>query len=215
MKRGAIFDMDGTLVDTERFYRKGWLEVADQFGYERKPALATAMSGATAKKMPEILRSFYPDVDAEEYGRRVREIVRIESEKELNLMSGVKDILDYFKAQGVLMAVASSSRISRVEGNIKRAGIGDYFKIILGGDQIKNGKPAPDIFLKAAEELGLDPADCYVFEDSINGVRAGYAAGCETIMVEDLTAPTEEIRKMCHVFESMTAAMEAIKRGEI
>lgn len=207
--------MDGTLVDTERFYRKGWLEVADQFGYERKPALATAMSGANAKKMPEILHSFYPDVDAEEYGRRVREIVRIESEKELKLMSGVKDILDYFKAQGVLMAVASSSRISRVEENIKRAGIWDYFKIILGGDQIKNGKPAPDIFIKAAEELGLAPSDCYVFEDSINGVHAGYAAGCETIMVEDLTAPTEEIRKMCHVYDNMTAVMEDIKRGEI
>ena len=215
MKRGAIFDMDGTLVDTERFYRKGWLEVADQFGYERKPELATAMSGANAKKMPEILHSFYPNVDAEEYGRRVREIVRIESEKELKLMSGVKDILDYFENQGVLMAVASSSRISRVEPTIKHAGIESYFKIILGGDQIKNGKPAPDIFIKAAEKLGLTPAECYVFEDSINGVHAGYAAGCTTIMVEDLTAPTDEIRKRCHVFESMTAAMEAIKRGEI
>ena len=215
MKRGAIFDMDGTLVDTERFYRKGWLEVADTFGYERKPELALAMSGAGSKRMPEIIHSFYPDVDAEEYGRRVREIVRIESEKELNLMIGVKDILDYFKAQGILMAVASSSRISRVEPTIKLAGIGDYFKIILGGDQISNGKPAPDIFIKAAEALGLAPADCYVFEDSINGVRAGYAAGCETIMVEDLTAPTDDIRKMCRVYNSMTAAMEAIKRGEI
>ena len=215
MKRGAIFDMDGTLVDTERFYRKGWLEVADQFGYERKPELATAMSGANAKKMPEIIHRFYPDVDAEEYGRRVREIVRIESEKELKLMNGVKDILDYFKAQGVLMAVASSSRISRVEPTVKRAGIWNYFKIVIGGDQIKNGKPAPDIFLKAAEELCLVPSECYVFEDSINGVHAGCAAGCETIMVEDLTVPTDEIRKMCHVYDSMTAAMEAIKRGEI
>ena len=215
MKHGAIFDMDGTLVDTERFYRKGWLEVADQFGYERKPELATAMSGANAKKMSEILHSFYPDADAEEYGKRVREIVRIESEKELKLMSGVKEILDYFKSQGVLMAVASSSRISRVEANVKRAGIWDYFKIVLGGDQIKNGKPAPDIFIKAAEELALDPVDCYVFEDSINGVHAGYAAGCETIMIEDLTPPTEEIRKMCRVYDSMNAAMEDIKHGAI
>ena len=215
MKRGAIFDMDGTLVDTERFYRKGWLEVADTFGYERKPELAEAMSGAGSKRMPEIIHSFYPDVDAEEYGKRVREIVRIESEKELNLMSGVKDILDFFKSHGVLMAVASSSRISRVEPTVKRAGIWDYFKIVIGGDQIKNGKPAPDIFLKAAEELALTPADCYVFEDSINGVHAGYAAGCETIMVEDLTPPTDEIRKKCRVFDSMTAAMEAIKCGEI
>ena len=215
MKRGAIFDMDGTLVDTEKFYHKGWIEVADTFGYERKPELAEAMSGAGSKRMPEIVHSFYPDVDAEEYGRRVREIVRIESEKELKLMSGVKDILDYFKAQGVLMAVASSSRISRVEPTVKRAGIGDYFKIILGGDQITNSKPAPDIFIKAAEELGIAPSDCYVFEDSINGVRAGYAAGCTTIMVEDLMPPTEEIKKMCRVFDSMTAAMEAIKRGEI
>ena len=213
MKHGAIFDMDGTLLDTERFYRKGWLEVADDFGYERKPELAVAMSGSNSKRTPEILKKFYPGVDAEEYARRVREMVRIESEKELKLMSGVKEILDYFKSQGVLMAVASSSRISRVEANVKRSGIWDYFKIVLGGDQIKDGKPAPDIFIKAADELGLDPVDCYVFEDSINGVHAGYAAGCETIMIEDLTAPTDEIRKMCHVYDSMTAAMEDIKQG--
>ena len=207
--------MDGTLVDTERFYRKGWFEVADEFGYERNPELAIAMSGSDAKKMPEILHRFYPDVDAEAYANKVREIVRTESEKELRLMKGVKEILDYFRSQNVLMAVASSSKKAVVTANLTRSGIIDYFKVVIGGDQIKNGKPAPDIFLKAAEELKLSAKDCYVFEDSLNGIRAGYAAGCESIMIEDLTKPTDEIKKLCHVYDSMTLAMEAIKRGKI
>ena len=215
MKRGAIFDMDGTLLDTEKFYRKGWLEVADSFGLERNVNLPIAMSGADSKRMPEILHRFYPNVDAEEYGKRVRAIVESESKKELRLMNGVLELLDYFKSQGIVMAVASSSRISRVEANIKQSGIADYFKIILGGNQIEHGKPAPDIFLKAAEELKLQPNECYVFEDSINGVRAGHAAGCDTIMVVDLTEPTEEIKPLCQIYNSMFEVLEAIKSGKI
>ena len=214
MKHGAIFDMDGTLLDTERFYTIAWIETADIFGVEREPELAKRMSGTSAKMMPGILHEFYPDVDAQKYLEKVRAYVKSESDKELRLMTGVKDILEYFKSKNVAMAVASSSLKSVVDANLTRAGIRDYFQVIIGGDQIKNGKPAPDIFIKAAEEMNIAPADCYVFEDSLNGVRAGHASGALTIMIPDQTEPTEEIKKICRVYDSLTNAMKAIINEE-
>lgn len=83
-----------------------------------------------------------------------------------------------------------------IENNLRVAGIEDYFTAVVSGSQVEHGKPAPDIFLYAAERLCLAPEDCYVFEDSFNGIRAGVAAGCFTIMIPDLFEPTDEIRQL-------------------
>ena len=218
MKLGAIFDMDGTLVDTEKIYRRAWIETADFFGVERKPDLAVAMSGSGVKQMPSILHRFYtPDeVDADKYIAKVFERVVDEAEKNLEVKSGVEEILKYFFENKIPMAVASSSETFVVENRVKRLGWEKYFNALVGGDQIKNGKPAPDIFLLAAEKIKINPADCYVFEDSFNGVRAGAAAKSATIMVIDCVEPTEEIKNLCAaVFDNMTEALNAIKRGEV
>ncbi len=88
--------------------------------------------------------------------------------------------------------------------------------MIIGGDEVTNGKPAPDIFLKAAEMLGVPAADCYIFEDSFNGIRAAAAAKGAAIMVIDCVPPTDEIRALCTgVYESLNGALTAIQRGEI
>ena len=218
MKLGAIFDMDGTLVDTEKIYRKAWIETADFFSIERKPDLAVAMSGSGVKQMPSILRRFYTaeEVDADKYIAKVFEVVKDSAEKNLEVKSGVEEILQYFFENKIPMAVASSSETFIVEERVKRLGWEKYFSALIGGDQIKNGKPAPDIFLLAAEKIKLNPADCYVFEDSFNGVRAGAAAKSATVMVIDCVEPTEEIKNLCAaVFNDMHKALSAIKNGVI
>lgn len=218
MKLGAIFDMDGTLVDTEKIYRKAWIETADFFGVERKPDLAVAMSGSGVKQMPSILRRFYTaeEVDAEKYIAKVFEVVKDSAEKNLEVKSGVEEILQYFFENKIPMAVASSSETFVVEERVKRLGWEKYFSALIGGDQIKNGKPAPDIFLLAAEKIKINPADCYVFEDSFNGVRAGAAAKSATVMVIDCVEPTEEIKNLCAaVFNDMHEALSAIKSGKV
>ena len=95
------------------------------------------------------------------------------------------------------MAVASSSLKHQLDANLIKSGLIDYFDEVVSGTELKHGKPAPDIFLHAADMLGYKPEECYVFEDSANGIRAGHAAGCVTVMIPDLIAPTPEIESLC------------------
>ena len=216
MKRGAIFDMDGTLFDTEKIFWTAWIETADIFNLERRPDLPSNMSGSGRIDMPAILKKFYPNVDAEKYIMHVFDTVKANIEKNLEVKTGVENILNYFYENKVKMAIASSSETFVVEKNVKRVGWEKYFETFIGGDQVKKGKPDPEIFLTAAKAINFSPEDCYVFEDSFNGVRAGAAANCSTIMVIDLKEPTEEIRNLCTgVYNDMNEALTAIKNGEI
>ncbi len=214
MKRGAIFDMDGTLFDTERLYSLGWVEVAADFGKEKQPDLSWRACGLGNDQCVALVKEFYPDVDGQEYVQHVVDFVKRQVEAELNLMPGVLEILRFFEEQGVRMAVASSTQTDIVESHLRRKEIRPYFGAVVGGDQVEKGKPAPDIFQRAASLLELPAGECYVFEDSPNGIRAGVAAGCTTVMVPDQIQPTEELRGLCHrVCDNMQAVMEDIRRG--
>ena len=216
MQKGAIFDMDGTLIDTERIYQKGWFSVAPEFGEKSSMELARAVSGTSGEQMRQVVNRFYPKVDPELYVQRVIEFVKEETVKHIDLMPGVTDILKFFAENGVKMAVASSSPTEVIKTNLGQVGIIDYFDALIGGDQIKCGKPAPDIFLKAAASINLSPGDCYVFEDSLNGVRAAHAAKCTAVMIPDQVPPTDEIRKIADaIIPSLVDALAAVKRGEL
>ena len=213
MKRGAIFDMDGTLFDTEKLYRRAWLEAAPEFGEEKNYELPTAISGTNlGEESLQIIRRFFPNIDAESYLARVLELVDDWRKKNLELMTGVEEILQFFKASGVKMAVASSAPVEVIEENLLRANLRGYFEVLVGGDMVAKGKPAPDIFLLAAEKLNLEPSDCYIFEDSLNGIRSAYSSGGAAIMIPDQVQPTEEIKKLCTaIFPNLNAACQAVK----
>ena len=217
MLHGAIFDMDGTLFDTEKLYRRAWLDVAAEFGEEKNYELPTAISGTNLGEASyKVIRRFYPNIDAEAYLARVLVEVRAAAERNLELMTGVEEILDFFKSAGVVMAVASSAPVAVIEKNLTRANLRGYFKVLVGGDLVTNGKPAPDIFLLAAERLNLAPKDCYIFEDSLNGIRAAAASGGAAIMIPDTVQPTEDIKKICAaIFPNLNEARLAIEEGRL
>ena len=217
MLKGAIFDMDGTLFDTEKLYRQAWLDVAEEFGLEKNYELPVAISGTSlGDESYQIINRFYPDVDAKKYLERVWEMVDDWREKKLELMTGVEDILEFFKANNISMAVASSAPVEVIEQNLSRKNLREYFKVLVGGNEVSNGKPAPDIFLLAAKKLNLAPEDCYIFEDSLNGIRAAHSSGGAAIMIPDTVQPTDEIKKLCAaVFVNLTAAKQAIMEGKL
>lgn len=216
MKQGAIFDMDGLLFDTERMYRDSWKQSAQQFGLVHNPDFPRTVCGSSGTHMREIILQYYPQVDAKAFADDC--ILRVERELETHVpeKTGVRDILQYFKQHGVRVAVASSSKRATVLHNLKQADILSYFDAVVSGDQVTHGKPAPDIFLLAAQQIGCEPENCYVFEDGTNGIRAGAAAGCTTIMIPDLTPPNAQLEQLCAgIYPSLSDAMNAIAGNEI
>ena len=213
MKKGAIFDMDGTLFDSEKVYKNSWIETAKYFGRERGAELADKVSGAGEAGCRQMIHEFYPDVDIDKFFMHVvNTAVKVFENDGVEMMKGVLEILKFFEENGVKMAIASSSSIEVITKNLERADIKKYFSAIVSGDDVEHGKPAPDIFLKAAEKINLPVSECYVFEDSFNGIRGAYAAGCTPVMIPDTVQPTDEIKKLCAgIYPNLLDAMNALE----
>lgn len=210
-----IFDMDGTLVDTERLGFKGWDLAAAELGADVPHELAVSFVGHNEPAVLAMLTDAMGDADL---ARRVFDLHwqkrRELAETELEAKPGALDALRALKAEGYRLAVASSSGCEIIEINLLRAGMLDYFDSITAGTEVENGKPAPDIFLLAAQKLGIEPARAAVIEDSPNGVRAGHAAGMQVYLVPDIIAPTPQIEAMTHeVLSTLADLPTAIARA--
>ena len=205
-----IFDMDGTLVDTERLGFKGWDLAAAELGADVPRELAVSFVGHNEPAVLAMLTDAIGDADL---ARRVFDLHwqkrRELAETELEAKPGALDTLRALKAEGYRLAVASSSGREIIEINLSRAGMLGYFDAITAGTEVENGKPAPDIFLLAAQKLGIEPARAAVIEDSPNGVRAGHAAGMQVYLVPDIIAPTPQIEAMTHEVLSTLADLPA------
>lgn len=195
--KGAIFDMDGLLFDTEAVYQQTWQEIARERNIKLDSSFLSAICGTNGEYMCHVIEKYYHVSDGtaiiNECMGRIREKLSVH----VPIKRGVHEILDFFQEKGICMAVASSSSIQQIKSNLKITGIYGYFSAIVSGEEIKHGKPAPDIFLCASERIDCKPDECFVFEDSENGIKAGYAAGCITIMVPDLAKASSGILPYC------------------
>lgn len=206
----VIFDMDGVLLDTENIAMQCWKKAAETVGWEDWKAVYL---GVVGNSMP-VQQAAMNEALGEEGGLRFREAIRSQfkegfAPRPLPVKEGAREALEVLHGNGIALAVASSTVEEKVRENLETAGLLSYFDRVIGGDQIRNGKPAPDIFLNAAKVLERDPAECYVIEDSFHGIRAAHAAGCHAIMVPDVLQPTEEIRRLAEeVFPSLHETAE-------
>lgn len=197
MFEAVIFDMDGLMFDTEPIWASCWPKTAIEFEVECKEGLADAMRGTNGSEAVSIIREWYGDeVDSQAFVDRFYEIAHEALAQGAEKKPGLDRLLDYLQAEGIPMAVASSSSRKMIEANLIRGGILPYFDSIVSGIEVEHAKPYPDVFLKAADELGASPQKSLVLEDSYNGVRAGFAGGFCTAMVPDLSEPTDEMERL-------------------
>lgn len=196
--RAVIFDMDGLMLDTERLILWGWQQAMADFGYPAPVELYLRSVGMTEERTNEILREALGETfPVEAVREREREHVRRRiAEDGVPLKPGLLELLDYLDSQALARAVASSAWRRTVEGHLRGAGLLPRFHAIAAGDEVAHGKPAPDIFLLAAQRLGVPPAHCLVLEDSEPGARAAHAAGMAVTIVPDLKPPSAEVAQL-------------------
>lgn len=196
---GAIFDMDGLLIDTEKLSQASYRHAREWAGLQPDDELFFSVVGLNSRAGHERLVAGLAHLTDYDRFRSVwREAFDASLAAEVPVKRHVRDVLESLSSRGIPMAVATSTNASAAHERLTRAGLREHFRVLIGGDQIENGKPAPDIYLKAAATLGLAPSRCAGFEDSANGVRAAVAAGLVTVQVPDLIHPTPELLALGH-----------------
>ncbi len=177
-----IFDMDGVLINSNPLHREAWTAFNRRFGVETTEEMLHAMYG---KRNDQIVRGFFgeclPPAEVAARGAAKEELYRemIGGRLEELLVPGLRDFLERYKA--IPKAVATNAEPANVDFLLDRAGIRRYFQIVIDGHQVIHPKPHPEIYLRAAEELGSPPGNCIVLEDSYSGVEAARAAGMRVI----------------------------------
>lgn len=200
----VIFDMDGVIFDTERFCLECCVPAAEKVGLDNIAEISMQCIGLTKEATDQRLRDYYgPEAPLDQFDEELSRIFTERYEKEgMPVKDGARELLFWLKEKGIPVALASSTRTDIVCRELKETGLYEYFDAIVGGDMVDRSKPAPDIFLKAAELLSCGPEQCTVIEDSFHGIRAAAAAGMQPVMVPDLLEPDGEIRALAHAIRA-------------
>lgn len=203
MIKAVIFDMDGTLIDTEKYYRIAWKYALESFGYHPTEeqllmfrSLGRPFSAAYLKK------TFGEELEYEQVRKvrqgRFNELVETQG---IQLKPGAKEILTFLREKNIVTAIATCTNIERANQYLKQIGLYDLLDRVISASMVETGKPAPDIYLYACKELGLNPANCMAVEDSPNGIYSAHDAGCNVVMVPDQSPADNEIRKILYGYE--------------
>lgn len=213
--KAIVFDMDGVLFDTERVYFEAWDRVAEEMGLDISE-VRMQCAGHNNADITVIFNSYFGGkASYEEFGPRKNQAFHdILQERGLPEKEGLHEIMEFLKANGYSIALATSTRREAAEDHLRQAGILHYFDVLTTGDMFTHGKPDPEIYRTACKLLGSDPAQTYAVEDSYPGLESAHRAGMQPIMIPDLFPPTEYTDSIAVTLPSLTALKEWLaKKG--
>ena len=205
MKMKIFFDMDGTLIDTEKYFRRFWPKAAAAFGYEMSDGQALSMRSLGRPFAPAQLKEWFgPETDYQAIRTKRTEMMEAQLRIDgLQRKPGAVEILEELKQRGIPAVVVTASPIERTERYLTEVGILQYFDRIISATQVAEGKPSPDVYLLASKEVGFPTEECLAVEDSPNGVMSAYRAGCKVVMVPDQTPADEMLPYLDGVAETL------------
>ena len=217
MIKGVLSDMDGVILDSEKLYVRFWCEAGRACGFpmEREHALGIR-SMARPYAIEKLQGWFGKGFDYDEVrGRRIELMDAYVAVHGIEPKPGAELLLSYLKENGIKVALATATAKPLAEKYLGRVGLLKYFDAVASAKQVAHGKPAPDIYIYAAAQLGLKPGDCIALEDSPNGIRSAHAAGCKTVMVPDLDGATEEIAPLLYdIADGLADVVRIIESAE-
>jgi len=199
--KAVLFDMDGLMVDTESLATEAFIHSAKKQGYDMTKEETLMVLGFTTKSIYEFWENYFKNSDVsgkqlvDDHYKYIENVLFTTGPKK---MPYIEELLKYLKENNYKVAVASSSNMNHIINNMEKTGLKKYIDEFASGAEVKNGKPAPDVFLLAAERLGVEPKKCLVLEDSKAGVIAGSSAGAKVIMVPDMFKPDDECKEKAY-----------------
>ena len=215
MIKYVIFDKDGTLIDTEPFFEISWVKTGAKW---KLPGTDTNyyanIAGKSIVKSIEFLRETYgEELDAEAFMAERLQIVWEMMEGDIPLKAGCLELLDFLKENGIKIAIATSTVEKIAARNLERLGLFEKCDALVTGDMVKNGKPAPDIFIEAGKRIGAVPEETLVVGDSSFDIIGGARAGMRPCMVIDHDPPSDEAKPLCYkVFDSLFDVIDLVKK---
>jgi len=213
MPKAVIFDMDGLMFDTERLGVDAWLHAAQKMNLNFTKELALKIIGVSWDLARKMMFDELGEFDFGKARTAWQESINDQIEKGgIPIKPGLIELLSFLDEMKLQKAIATSSLRESVMFYLKNAGIDERFDVIVTGDMVSRGKPAPDIYLLAAELLGVNPEECMVLEDSINGVKSASAAKIPTVMIPDLIPSNAQIDALLHAkLDSLSDVISLLK----
>lgn len=216
MIKAVIFDMDGVLIDTEKHYIEAWCEAAQRAGFDFTREHALMLRSFDARFACEFMQGIFGrefDYFAIREVRRALVAERLEKYG-IEKKPGIDEILEFLHENGIKAAVATATPIDVAYSYLEKIRVRGNFDKIVSAKQVECGKPAPDVYIYACEQIGEKPEDCIAAEDSPNGIKSAYAAGCKPVMVPDLTQPDEELKPLLYACVPSLADIKEIVLGK-